>query len=256
MNIKTGLVAFFDILGYQSFLEQNELERAAEKMSEFVKKVKEFPKDTLMKLINPEEKEKPEAKHAVTNLLNEITSLIISDAIILTLEVDSSQTADSTFRKQYFIVYCSILFNELFSYGFPPRGAIEYGDYILLKTQDSQLFAGEPIVDAYQSAMNLDLSACQVSNSLGEPPNALENHTYLKYKTPLKTGGEKELKLLMSFYFDVQENTYHTISDLTQFVVDSFSAHKKMIDKTVHNKIVNTELFLRCCKAVHLRKTF
>jgi len=64
------------------------------------------------------------------------------------------------------------------------------------------------------------------------------------------------LKLLMSFYFDVQENTYHTISDLTQFVVDSFTAHKKMIDKSVQNKIVNTELFLRCCKAVHLRKTF
>jgi hypothetical protein len=118
------------------------------------------------------------------------------------------------------------------------------------------MFAGKPIVDAYQSAMNLDLSACQVSNSLGEPPNAFENHTYLKYKTPLKTGDEKELKLLMSFYFDVQENTYHTISDLTQFVVDSFTAHKKMIDKSVRNKIVNTELFLRNCKAVHLRKTF
>ena len=256
MNKKTGLVAFFDILGYQSFLEQNEPELAAGKISEFVEKVKDFPKDTFMKLIVPDEKEKPEANHHITKLLNEITCFIISDAIILALEVDSSQTADSTFRKRYFIVYCSMLFNELFSYGFPPRGAIEYGDYILLKTQDSLLFAGKPIVDAYQSAMNLDLSACQVSNSLGEPPNAFENHTYLKYKTPLKTGDERELKLLMSFYFDVQENTYHTISDLTQFVVDSFTAHKKMIDKSVRNKIVNTELFLRNCKAVHLRKTF
>jgi hypothetical protein len=256
MNKKTGLVAFFDILGYQNFLKQNEPELAAEKISEFVRKVKDFPKDTFIKLITPGKHEKAEVNQSITGFLNEITCLIISDAIILTLEVDNSQTADAGIRKTYFTIYCSMLFNELFSDGFPPRGAIEYGDYILLNTQDSQLFAGKPIVDAYQSAINLDLSACQISDSLGEPPTALENHTYVRYNTPLKTGGEKELKLLMSFYFDVQENTYHNISDLTQFVVDSFTAHNKMIDKSVQNKIVNTELFLRYCKAVHLRKTF
>jgi hypothetical protein len=256
MNKKTGLVAFFDILGYQSFLEQNRPEPAAEKILEFVQKVKDFPKDTFTKLFTSKKMETLELDKYLDIFLNEIMCLIISDAIILTLETDSTQTIDFTYRKIYFVTYCSMLFNELFSYGFPTRGAIEYGDYILLKTQDSQLFVGKPIVDAYQSAMNLDLSACQISSSLGEPPSAIENHTYLRYKTPLKTGDERELKLLMSFYFDVQENTYHTILDLTQFVVDSFTAHKKMIDKDVQKKIANTELFLRCCKAVHLRKTF
>ena len=252
MNKKTGLIAFFDILGYQSFLEQNEPEIAAEKILQFIKKVKDFPKDTFAKLLTSNKEERPESLKDLTRLLNEITYLIISDAIILTLEVP---TMHSTNLKRHFINYCSMLFNELFSYGFPSRGAIEYGDYILLKTQDSQLFAGKPIVDAYKSTINLDLSACQISNSLAEQA-AIENHTYLKYKTPLKTGDEKELNLLMSFYYDIQENTYHTIPDLTQFVIDSFTAHKKMIDKTVQRKIVNTELFLRCCKSVHLRKTF
>lgn len=250
MNKKTGLIAFFDILGYQSFLEQNEPEDAAEKILQFVKKVKDFPKDTFTKLF----KESPLGTDYLAILQKEITCIIISDAIILSLETDNSQTVDSALRTSYFTIYCSMLFNELFSYGFPPRGAIEYGDYILLKSEDAQLFAGKPIVDAYQSAMKLDLSACQISNYVGE--HAIENHTYLKYKTPLKKGDEKELKLLMSFYFDVQENTYHTIPDMTQFVVDSFTAHKKMIDKSTQKKIVNTELFLRCCKAVHLRKTF
>jgi hypothetical protein len=251
MDKKTGLVAFFDILGYQSFLKHNDPELAAEKISEFVKKVKNFPESVFMKLFTQDELRK-----AKITFVNEIIYLIISDAIILTLEVDNSQPVEAGIRKTYFIVYCSMLFNELFSFGFPPRAGIEFGDYILFKDQGSQLFAGKPIIDAYQSAVSLDLSACRISDSLGIPPIALENHAYVKYKTPLKTGDEKELKLLMSFYFDVQENTYHTISDFTQFVVDSFTAHGKMIDKNVQNKIVNTELFLRYCRAVHLRKTF
>ena len=258
MDKKTGLVAFFDILGYQSFLEQNEPEFAGERILELMNKVKEFPKNTFLKLFEDWRKTppdpEPELAKYLTAFLNQITYLIISDSIIFTFALNDGNAEDSEYGKSFFITYCSMLFNELFSYGFPVRGAIEYGDYILLKSQDTQLFAGRPIVDAYKSAMNLDLSACQISDSVALAYG--ENHIYLKYKTPLKTGDEKVLKLLMSFYFDVQENTYHTIPDLTQFVIDSFTAHKKMIDKNVQNKILNTELFLRCCKAVHLRKTF
>jgi hypothetical protein len=136
----------------------------------------------------------------------------------------------------------------LFVYGLPPRGAIEYGDYILV---ESQMFAGRPIVSAYQSAMQLDLSVCQVSDSVGNLPPDLRNIIYTNYNTPLRTGEEKELVLLMPFTLrddKKDECTLKGIADLEQFIMGSFSAHNKMINKEVQKKMLNTEFFLRYCK--------
>jgi len=144
-----------------------------------------------------------------------------------------------------------MFFDELSYDGLPMRGAIEYGQYVLETKQGTHILAGKPIVKAYQAATELDLSACRVSDSVGILPPGLENLLYLKYPTPLKTGEELPLVLLIPFNFSLKDNNMllRGISDLKQFVVKSFSDHNKMMNKSVQNKIVNTEFFLRYCKA-------
>lgn len=242
MSKKNGLVAFFDILGYQNFLEKNEPEIAAEKISEFIKKLKTFQSETYLSLFD--EKLQSKAKP----IIEQIVYLVISDAILLTLETDKSNQQSYKVFQFLFLMHCARLFKELFIYGLPPRGAIEYGEYVLV---ENQMFAGRPIVRAYQSAMDLDLSACQVCDSVNDLSPSLRNSLYLNYNTPLRTGEEKELVLLMPFNLadnEKDEFIVGKISDVKQFIIRSFSAHGKMINKEVQKKILHTEFFLRYCK--------
>lgn len=243
MSKKTGLVGFFDILGYQNFLEENEPEIAAEKISEFIKYLKDFQSETFVSFFK-----KDQHQEEIKPVIEKIVYLIISDTILLTLETDKTNQEAYGRYQLIFLMYCSRLFKELFVYGLPPRGAIEYGEYILV---ENQMFAGRPIVKAYQSAMDLDLSACHVSDSVGVLPSKMKNRLYTNYDTPLRTGEEKKLVLLMPF--NLRDNEYDKfvltkITDLEQFIINSFSAHNKKINKEVQGKILNTEFFLRYCK--------
>jgi hypothetical protein len=244
MDKKIGLVAFFDILGYQNFLEKNEPEIAAEKITEFIKKLKAFQGEKYLSFFGEEVKSVGEP------IVRNIVYLVISDAILLTLEADKSNLHDYAYNQFFFLGYCSRLFKELFIYGLPVRGAIEYGEYVLV---ENLMFAGRPIVRAYQSAMDLDLSACQISDSVGDLPSRFKNSVYVNYNTPLRTGEEKEFKLLTPFSLADNEKDQFTlkrITDLKQFIIRSFSAHGKMINKKVQNKTLNTEFFLRYCKTL------
>ena len=230
MDKKTGFVAFFDILGYRNFLKRNKPEIAAEKITEFLKKLKAFQSETYLSLF--EKEFQSEAKPIV----EKIVYLVISDSILLTLEADKSVEGDYKFSQFLFLVYCARLSKDLFIYGLPVRGAIEYGEYVLV---ENQTLVGTPIVDAYQSATDLDLSACQVSNSVEDLVASLENVVYLKYNTPLTTGEEKELVLLMPFSLaddEKDEFTLTKITDLEQFIMRSFSAHSKMVNKESQRK--------------------
>jgi hypothetical protein len=241
MAKKIGLVAFFDILGYQNFLVNNEPKIAAEKISEFIKHLKDFRSETFVNIF------KKKNRAWIKPLLKKFVYLIISDAILLTLEADRANKDYVDYQK-VFLIYCSRLLKQLFVYGLPLRGAIEYGEYILI---ENRMFAGHPIVKAYQAAMDLDLSACQISDSVDVSLPKLHKRLYIDYITPLRTGEEKPLKLLMPFNLRDNEDDQFTlkkITDLEQFIINSFCAHNKTINKNVRNKILNTGFFLRYCK--------
>ena len=242
MDKKTGLVAFFDILGYQNFLKKNEPEIAADKIAELIKDLKGFQSDTFLSFLSESKRDK------IGAVVKNIEYLVISDAILLTLETNK-ENKDYTRNLRVFLFYCSRLSKQLFLYGLPLRGAIEYGDYVLI---EKQMFVGRPIVKAYQASQLLDLSACQVSNSVGDLPPDFEKKVHISYVTPLRTGEEKELVLLAPFNVaDDKEDQWTStkIPDLGQFIIEAFCAHGKSINREVQRKIINTEFFLRYCKA-------
>jgi hypothetical protein len=108
MDKKTGLVAFFDILGYQNFLEKNEPEVAAEKISELLKKLKAFQSEKYLTVLGKD------LESTVKPIVGKIAYLVISDAILLTLEADKSNIKDYMGFHFFFLAYCSRLFKELF----------------------------------------------------------------------------------------------------------------------------------------------
>ena len=242
MAKKTGLVAFFDILGYQNFISANDPEIAADKIAEFIKKLKAFQSETFLKLFGKE------TQPVLKTFVEKLVYLVISDSILLTFETDMRDMKSYQMSQFFFLLYCVRLFKELFIYGLPLRGAIEYGEYVLV---ENQMFAGRPIVHAYQAATDLDLSACKVSGSVGELLETGKDNIHLNYNTPLKNGEEEPLVLLIPFGLEddeKDENTLGKIPDLKQFVMESFCAHNKMINREVQKKILNTEIFLRYCK--------
>jgi hypothetical protein len=252
MSKKIGLVAFFDILGYQNFLENNEPEIAAEKISEFLKSLSRFKGEQFLEIVRKTISDRNEVVDYIKTINEKINYLSISDAILLTLEADKNEGKQIyLFNSAIFLAYCTILHKELFVYGLPTRGAIEYGEYILI---DNQMFAGRPIVNAYRTAMELNLSACLVSKSVNlQSPewDKFKNILFVEYITPLVTGEEKELALLFPLP-GLGVDNQHSLSqpDIKQFIIKSFSAHNKMINKKVQNKISNTEYFFRYCRTI------
>ncbi len=234
---------FFDILGYQNFLDKNDPEIAAEKISEFIKSLKGFQTESFLGLFSEEKRE--EVKPIIENIIY----LVISDAILITLEANKNNQDDYRQGLKVFLLYCARLFKELFVFGLPVRGAIEYGEYILI---EKQTFAGRPIVNAYRSALNLDLSACRICDSVGDLSylTKWENLVFFNYETPLTTKEEKPFILLVPVIRDNKDDqiTLSKIEDFKQFIIKSFSAHNKIINKSVQEKILNTEFFFRYCK--------
>ena len=78
---------------------------------------------------------------------------------------------------------------------------------------------------------------------------------FVPYLIP--TGNKDKQSILLNFLiklYDEDEYALDVLSDPRQFVVNSFSAHNKYIGSSVYQKIDNTEMFIRYCKALRLRR--
>ena len=247
MSIETqkGLIAFFDILGYSAFMENNKVEDAALKINDFINELENFDMDDFL--------EKFEIRDRVNDVLKEVKYVVVSDSILITLECDKDDTDSYYLYSIVFSLYCALLFKKLFIFGLPLRGCIEYGEYYV----KNHTFVGQPIIDAYRNSENLNLASCEISESVFTEKISLEKFTslFVSYLVPTKNGDKQSvlLNFLIKFH-DEDEYKLEALADPKQFVVNSFSAHNKYISSNVYQKIDNTEMFIRYCKALRLRR--
>jgi len=240
-NIQTGLVAFFDILGYSAFLENNEPKDAAVSINKFIGKIDKFKNKRFKSLLinNKSSKYLP--------ILKTINHLVISDSILISM---ACNIEENTYKQKLviFLLYCSLLMKEMFIFGLPLRGSIQYGDFYITKNT----FAGKPIIAAYKEGTNIEISGCIISNTVAieKLDDIFANDLYFRYLVPVKQG-EKEAILINFLQGDSDEDnkSMEHINDPKQFVVNSFAAHNKFISSTVYSKINNTEMFIRFCKS-------
>jgi len=158
-----GLIAFFDILGYQSFLENNPTSESVEKVLALIT---DLPKQTKSEVLDRwmsihEGLSSIPSKPVATAF----STLIFSDTIVLSIEYPPNpsevwiQTA-----LNYLITISGVLCHVMFKEGLPLRGAIAEVDFI----QRQNCFAGKAIIEAYKLCHTLDLSSVVVHPSLNE----------------------------------------------------------------------------------------
>ena len=241
---QNGLVGFFDILGYQAFLEANTPETAAEKVLDTLPKLDKGMPDKMLKLF------RTEGVEHVAGFVNKINWLVFSDTVLLTL--DLSEVTGPELQDLHWAVFLTqscILWKSMFEFGLPLRGAITKGPYLVQKS----CFAGRPIVEAYKLASDINCAGVVIDASVIEwskakttnhlTPNAL----HFNYSFPSKTRGFVE-NAALNVTFWPQDNQQRWAGDIRQLVHESFWAHSKSVGPGVPEKIENTERLLRFLK--------
>lgn len=241
-----GLIGFFDILGYQNFLENNS---ATESALDVLKIITDLPQK--IKQIN--------GNIAITSprvkgFDDRLKHLVFSDTIVFTLDYPDDVDDKWIDGARIFMEVCSAtLTAEMFKNGLPVRGVIHEGDFI---TKD-MCFAGKGIVEAYQLCEALNFSGLVYSPSLSNKILNTEegkefNNDYLTtftYLTPKKDGSE--IKLLNSnwVYLLGGNEFLECQKDIEGFVLKTFWAHNKDCSNSVDIKVKNTVKVIR--KMVH-----
>jgi len=241
---KTGLVAFFDILGYKNIIENNDIEIVAEFIADELTKLPRSAFEDAAKLLRPLDIDKRDLSDEFEDLISHVS---ISDSILLTTHLKrdaDSDTKGSTWLL--FLIVCLLLTRKMFENGLPIRGAIGYGDYFV----KGSCFAGMSIVEAYELTDMLELSGCvltynamkflkELRDEIFENARRFIDSILIEYLTPLKNCQREKLLMIN---FSVPE---YSSKDISQIVVESFHGYNKDISESVLNKERNTEMMLR-----------
>lgn len=251
-----GIIGFFDILGYQSFLENNEdiAGVVTEKVLNFMVNLKKYIPTRILKIFGNSEAVKP--------MLNEIKFLVFSDTILLTCTYVKDDDLDRKIDKWVLFLIASLTLNRwMFEYGLPLRGVITTGSFLVKE----HCFAGKSIIDAYKLCHDLDLAACVMTdNAYQEVTNLINsskrkkikkllNASIVEYLIPRKGGKEEKLptlNLLTLRGLKPKSNKGNVKPkdnkiDVRQIVFNTFWKHNKDIKQDALSKVANTEQYLR-----------
>jgi hypothetical protein len=246
-STRTGLLAYFDILGYQNFILHSNIQLMAKIIHEVILPVPDFVRNEIAKKLAI-----GDAAWTAEVMAKCIGKpVVISDSIVWDISFKPSLKEGKYPQWLLFIGGCCHLQRLMFDQGLPLRGAISYGEYYIEKG----CFAGKPVVDAHGVSSKLDLVGCGLTlqaekelpagdfggiDALG---GLLETYT-----TPLKGCKAPNMKLL-NWAFPGGTLLKPFGDDIRGRVVESFSRYGKPIPIEVYDKVTNTEAFLKGCKA-------
>jgi hypothetical protein len=250
LKAENGIVGFFDIMGYQNIIDNNDIQDVATLISDTIDALPGEVSTTYFALFKDDVD-----PHCMDDSLDGIKTLLISDSIVIAfpfpeeMEGESKEILNCMAKLLHwatFFIYSTIFLRKAFDYGLPLRGGIDTGQYFIKDYK----FAGKPIIDSYRLSASLRFSGCALTNKasesikkLGEQPG-LGNRKWtverpiFQYLAPLATG-EERLYLLDWLYFGEK------IPDIRQFISNAFRAHNKDVPLKVVPIIENTEMTIR-----------
>jgi len=254
LQVTTGLVAVFDILGYQNFVDNNSVKDAAEKVLKAVAALETEIPELTAKTFYTKTK-------GVENWISSSKRLILSDTILFSVpapppsqKAKIDETQDDVGVWIAFLIQCIVLGRHMFAYGLPVRGAIGYGEFYV---EQNCLF-GRPIMDAYRKMQQLDFVGSVMlpdTTTLWKSkiiahvksPRFLGNFLGADYLAPLRGDTEEKLFVLNSLCRK-DDDPDITSGDIRQTVLGAFFAHNKDVPESVMSKVRNTEKLLRFLK--------
>lgn len=260
LETKKGIIGFFDILGYQNLIDNNDIEDVVRIISETIDKLPSDARDKISAIFKSDKTSAP----IIEGVLKTTKTLLISDSIVIALPFPIPKEKERNVSMEKFIhlicwsiffIYTAAFMKRAFDVGLPMRGAIDTGQYFI---QDHK-FAGKPIIDSYRLAGNLQFSGCALANNamncideLLDMADAKEKELIrnwvFRYMAPL-TGREERLYLLDWLV------GRHNIRDVRQAISTAFRTHNKDVSRDVYPKIENTEMVIRHMLARRKEKT-
>jgi hypothetical protein len=247
---KTGIIGFFDILGYQSFLENNEVGDAVKTVLDSFLTMPKQCRDHFDQILGKKDER-------ANQILDEIESLIFSDTILLTCPYNSADDDETKLVRWLILNYqAATLQRKMFDSGLPVRGAISHGDYIIEKA----CFAGRPIIEAYRTCNLLDAAAVVLTKSAEDEIKRLHKIRYpddqlselfsniiVEYLMPMK-GFEAKRLLTVNFAL-LETSAFQSLDgDERKLVSECFWKHNKDIPPSAYDKLNHTEMLLRFLK--------
>ena len=251
--MQTGIIGFFDILGYQSFLENNRGDGAQQVLSYLAKLEEALPGEMLKALSYAQAAEKAQELVAL------IKWLVFSDTIMLyTPFLDTDSLAQRSNRWIVMHLACLLLWRRMFEYGLPLRGVIHTGEFLVQKN----CFAGIAIAEAYTLSQDLDLAVCVYSpqafieliKQANEPVEPLLWRyiptQIFEYQAPRKTPKQPRLAVINPLTLILNGQERYSQQDMGQIVYECLIRHNKDIPPKAQSKLDNTEQFMRAAKYI------
>lgn len=244
---KEGIVVYLDILGYQSFLENNESASATREVLRVLNGIGKIAETSFLKEYFDNDPEFYNKK-----ISPYLRWLVFSDTILLTASIPKDAKAAKKATLWLAVLeHTAEVSRRLFDFGLPVRGAITYGKFMV----DRACFAGRPIVEAHQVSSKIDLAACVFSDASKQElervdsevdfNGQLSQRVAIPYLVPFKDGTARKFLTINPFG---ASDRCGIPSDISQAVATCFWKHDKDLSPCAYPKMKNTELFLRFLK--------
>lgn len=246
--MNSGIIGFFDILGYQSFLKNNRDEGACQVVTNLVNLQQSLGDEMREAFSHYQEPPK------VDEMIGLLRWLVFSDTIMVYSEYcDDDSSAIRTNRWIVMNFACLLLWRRMFEFGLPLRGVIHTGDFLV----EEACFAGEAIVDAYHLSQDFDLATVAYSH---DAFSALVTHAnaphdpliwnwipaqLFEYLVPRKTGRPERLCVINPLTLILEDSGRFRSEAIRQLVLESFLGHNKDVPETARSKLDHTEDYLR-----------
>jgi hypothetical protein len=238
MKAIQGIVAFVDVLGYQNFIDNNDVGKAVEVLTKVFKGLKEAAVK--------EYSEKWTSSAAPKRRFEDVVIQTLSDSIIFYLE-----TPERAIRVGDWITFFQLVRvtqRRLFDNGFPSRGAVASGDYYC----SAGFLVGRPFMDAYRLTQSLEFAGVVLTPDTfthikedfsGQKCDLRHYPGGVDFLVPMK--GNREEKLFCLCPLRRREIGTSILNDIAGLVHGSFWYHQKDVPASVDAKINNTIKFWR-----------
>ncbi|WP_292996492.1 hypothetical protein [Nitrosomonas sp.] len=246
----TGLIAFFDILGYQNLLNNNPEINTS--ILEILDIIENLPEEAKKILVDSSKKAESTSNSQVTNnivfpeirkTISAIKHLVFSDTILLTLQYDDTDD-ELAIRMKHMVMLAisATVAAQMFAKGLPVCGVLHKGEFFV----KNNCFVGKAIVDAYQLCNELNYSGVVCSHKFSEHLEKLSTESKVpeyklafRYLTPMKN--EREEKLYNINWLINTKN----LDDIESIVLKAFWSHNKDCSIAVDKRIQNTAKLIR-----------
>ncbi|MGD0651625.1 MAG: hypothetical protein ABSA97_10895 [Verrucomicrobiia bacterium] len=262
-EIQTGLVGWFDVLGYKEFLDSNNdlaycIKVIQEVIAEAEQEVIGEFKNNIIAHVPPDMQEE---KTVLLEVQHHTKWVVFADTVLLTLPVQAEAIWKARLRIATFLHLTKSLFIRFLGAGLPVRAAISFGTFYV--HAHPPLFAGKPLVQAQQWAEKQKWTGCvltpnaaSVFNQIlaeSDPDNRklLASYVVRYFTSAILPDSVTTKKTMLCLNWPKKIGGFQTEAELPMLIERQFKRHSKQIDRNdVQTKIKNTVEF-----ALHCRKT-